>query len=173
MALTARERKRRQVERERAELRETPDSTYPFLKTPFFEHIEDDGNWSNVDMCFDLIGVHPPMFEDDRGPKDHVAPDVFDEDTLDAQFGIYSGSIGRAEIMVGILLDAAANMAFVINRYKQEELRRRLAEIEEGEFADPASRKKAFEDAVRIQKMLEALQRETRRSLPQWEVKGI
>lgn len=173
MALSAKERKRRQMERQREQLEEMSDSTYPFLRKPFYKYLEEEPEWTNVDMCFDLLGINAPMIEDDRGPKDFASPGVFDEDTLEEQFGRYPGSIGRAEMMIGILLDAVANMAFVVNTYKKEELRRRLAEIEEGEFADPASRKQALDDAVRIRKMLEVLEKQTRRTLHQWEVKGI
>ena len=144
MALSAKERKRRQMERQREQLEEMSDSTYPFLRQPFCNYLEEEPEWTNVDMCFDLLGINAPMIEDDRGPKEFAAPGVFDEETLEAQFGRYPGSIGRAEMMIGILLDAVANMAFVVNTYKKEELRKRLAEIEEGDFADPASRKQAL-----------------------------
>ena len=133
MALTAKERKQKQLAREQEELRKLPDSTYDFLETPFYVAAEDNPNWSNVSLSFELMGLEPPEFEDDRGPADFAHEHCFatDEDRADAFEG-YCGSIGRAEAMVDFLLDASIELASVINTYKKQALRDHRQQIENG-----------------------------------------
>jgi len=90
MALTAKERKQKQLEREHEQLRKLPDSTYEFLDTPFYPFTEESPNWSNIDLLFDLMGLEPPMFEDDRGPEAFASDVCFstDEDREDTFRGV-------------------------------------------------------------------------------------
>jgi hypothetical protein len=172
MALSAKERKQAQLERERQAMASKTDATYPFLKEPFFKHLEHDGNWSSVQLCFELMGMDPPVFEDDKGPAD-VAHDVCfstDEEKIEA-FQNSEKSIGRAEVMVEMLLDAAVELSSIINTYKQEALRKRLAELEQSDLSDPAQRRKALEDAAEIAKLQAELQKNVRRTFPVWRLK--
>lgn len=172
MALSAKERKQAQLERERQALARKTDATYPYLKTPFFKDIEDDGNWSSVEMCFDLMGIDPPMFEDDRGPEHFANPACFssDEDQAEA-FQCSKNSIGRAEVMVDMLLDAAMELSHIINRYKQDELRKRRDELEKSDLSEPNRRGAALEAAAEIAKLQDELQKNVRRTFPVWRVK--
>ncbi|HAC48282.1 hypothetical protein A3753_14790 [Sulfitobacter sp. HI0082] len=174
MALTAKERKQKQLAREQEELRKLPDSTYDFLETPFYVAAEDNPNWSNVSLSFELMGLEPPEFEDDRGPADFAHEHCFatDEDRADAFEG-YCGSIGRAEAMVDFLLDASIELASVINTYKKQALRDHRQQIENADLSDPDTRHKALETIARLTRIEDALDKNVRRTLPQWKVKGL
>lgn len=174
MALTAKERKQKQLEREQEQLRVQPDSTYEFLDTPFHQFVEESPNWSSIDLLFDLMGLEPPTFEDDRGPDAFAADDCFstDEDRNDTFRG-YAGSIGRAELMVDFLQDAAIELASEINRYKKRALKARRAEIEAADLSDPEKRREALDAITRISRIEEVLDKNVRRTLTQWKVKGI
>lgn len=174
MALSAKERKQAQIERERALLAKKPDATYPYLRVPFFERLDADANWSSVEMCFDLLGIDPPIFEDDRGPEDFANDACFstDEDKVDA-FQSSKGSVGRAEVMVDLLLDVAIELSGIINNYKREELRERREELAGADLSDPDARVKALETAAEIAKLEELLQKNVRRTFPVWRVKHL
>lgn len=166
MAMTPLERKQNQLKREEAERKKLEDATYPYLQTPFFEYLYDDANWSSVEMNFDLMGLPPPQFDDDSGPASH-------SDQIDPEsYRGYAGSIGRAEVMVDQLLDAAAELASIINKYKVEEIDARIAELERADLADQASRSAALADVVRLTRLRERLSKRTRRTLEEWSIKG-
>ena len=149
-----------------------PDSTYPYLKVPFHTHTENDGNWSDFQFVLDLAGIEVPAFDDDRGPEHFASDACFGSNQDRAEiFVSRKGSIGRAEVMAGCLLDAANILADVINSYKRQQLESTLAEIEKRDMSDPETRKEALAEAVHITKLLEELQKTVRRSLPMWEVK--
>jgi hypothetical protein len=167
MAMTALERKQKQLEREAAERRRTEDASYLFLKTPFFKYLENDPNWSSVEMNFDTMGLPAPDYTDDTGPasySDQIEADVYTG---------FAGSIGRAEIMVEQLLDAASELASIINRYKISEIQARLTELELEDTSDPAKRRAIMDTAVRLDKLKEHLERSVRRSLREWSLKGL
>lgn len=172
MALSAKERKQAQLARQRQAQARKVDATYPYLKTPFFQRLENDGNWSSVELCFDLLGIDPPVFEDDRGPEDFASEACFstDEDRVEA-FQSSEKSIGRAEVMVDMLLDAAMELSHIINRYKQDELRKRRDELEGSDLSEPNRRGDALEAAAEIAKLQEELQKNVRRTFPVWRVK--
>ncbi|KIN71150.1 hypothetical protein [Sulfitobacter guttiformis] len=174
MALTAKERKQNQLAREQEELRKQPDSTFEFLDTPFYQAVEDGMSLSDVELMFDLMGLEPPVFEDDRGPTAFASDVCFltDEDRDEAYQG-YAGSIGRAEVMVDHLMDAAIELAGVIKHYKKHALKKKRAEIEAADLSDPDKRREALHTITRIARIEEALDKNVRRTLPQWMVKGI
>lgn len=174
MALSAKERKQKQLEKERQELARQMDATYPYLKTPFFKRLENDGNWSSVELSFDLMGIDPPVFEDDRGPAEFAADECFstDEDRIEA-FQCSEKSVGRAEVMVDMLLDAAMELSSIINRFKQGELQKRREELEQSDLSDPERRSKALQDAAEIARLQDELQKNVRRTFPTWRVKVL
>lgn len=174
MALSAKERKQAQLKRERDALIRKTDATYPYLKVPFFKSLENNGNWSSVEMCFDLLGIDPPVFDDDRGPEDYANDACFstDEDRVEA-FQNSEKSIGRAEVMVDMLLDAAMELSHIINRYKQDELRKRREELEKSDLSEPNRRGEALEASAEIAKLQDELQKNVRRTFPTWRVKFL
>lgn len=174
MAMSAAERKQRQLERERQALLPLSDSSYRYLATPFCEHLQDDPNWSDVELAFDLMGYAPPDYSDDLGPE-HFANDVAfgsDEDRVEAFKGSEK-SIGRAEVMVDLLFDAAMELARIVNLYKIKELQKRLKELENAELSDPESRKAALQQSAHINRILEELSKSQRFTAPKWRIKGI
>ncbi|PQO24829.1 hypothetical protein C2I36_00425 [Rhodobacteraceae bacterium WD3A24] len=174
MALSARDRKRRQLEREAEEKKRLPDSTYPYLGTSFHEYLSDDPQWNDVEFLIALTGMEPPVFEDDRGPKEFADEECFaDEESLDEAFKGSEGSIGRAECMVGFLLDASIELARIINTYKKQELQKRLDEINARDLSDPEERRRTLDEAVHIARLQEELDKNVRRTIPQWSLKGV
>lgn len=172
MAMTPTERKRKQVERERAYLRALPDSTYPFLKTPFHRWASGT-DWDNAEHDINAAGMDMPVLTDEKGPrsKDGEVEAGASDDWH--PYAGYEGSIGQAESMVDYLLDALSQMTTAINIYKMEELSDRIAELEQADLSDPEAKKQALADIVRLTKMKEHLSKSVRVSLPQWKVKGI
>ena len=172
MAMTAAERKRKQVERERAEQRRTPDSSYPYLKTPFYRWAPGT-DWDGAAHDINAAGMDMPVLTNDAGPKS-VDGTVEQGATADWHpFAGYAGSIGQAESMVDYLLDALSQMTVAINTYKIEEISERIAELDQSDLSDPDARKQALTDIVRLTKMKEHLGKSVRVSLPQWKIKGI
>jgi len=174
MALSAKERKQKQLAREQEALRISKDRTYPYLPTPFYKHLENNGNWSSVTLCFDLMGIDPPEFLDDRGPAEFADDACFSTDKdRDEAFQSSEKSIGRAEVMVDLLFDAGMELALIINKFKKAELQNRRAELEDVDMSDPGNRKEALETAATIAKLLEELEKNVRRTVPQWRVKTL
>ncbi|UMA64398.1 hypothetical protein LVO79_15500 [Roseivivax marinus] len=174
MAMSARERKQAQREAERIEMSRLPDSTYDYLRQPFHQWINDDPNFSSVELPLELAGFEPPVFDDDEGPASYANETALDPDlSPEETFPGYSGSIGRAEVMVDCLLDAALELAQIINRYKLDELSARRREIERSDLPDAATRKLAFDEMARIAKIEAELSKNIRRTIPQWKVKGV
>ncbi len=172
MALSAKKRKQKQIERERQTLARQKDATYRFLKTPFYKHLENDGNWSSVELCFDLLGIEPPIFEDDRGPADFASRECFstDEDRIEA-FQSSEKSIGRAEVMVDVLLDAAMELSGIINTYKTHELQKRRDELERSDLSEPARRSEALATSAELARLQNELDKNVRRTFKTWRVK--
>lgn len=172
MAMTPAERKQKQMERDRAALREQPDSTYPFLTTPFYQWIEGT-DWEAAEHDINAAGMNLPLLADDNGPKS-VDGEVERGASEDWHpYAGYQGSIGRAESMVDYMLSALSQMTAAINNYKAEQIAARISELERSDLSDPAAAKQALADIVRLTKMQEQLEKTVRISLPQWKIKGI
>lgn len=176
MALSAAERKRNQIERQREQERLLPDGTYPFLKEPFYAWLDRTGaggDWEAAMFHLDAAALPRPDFVDDRGPYSIDGEvELLKDDNYDP-YAVFEGSIGRAESMVDNLIATASGMAMVINQYKQEELKKRIAEIEQSDLSNPEVRKQALADIVRLKTMMDRLQdKMVRVSLYQWKIKG-
>lgn len=173
MAMTAAERKRLQRERdkkrEEEERHELEDSTYPFLKVPFGEWWKYESSFQkgDFDLPLELAGIQPPNFSDERDPKEFVINDATD---LDDPFPGAKGAVGRAEVMIDCLLDAARELATVLNSYKRSEIEARLAELENSNADDAAL---IIKEAVQLNKILDQLKKRVRQDFPQWKVTGV
>ena len=75
--------------------------------------------------------------------------------------------------MVDFLLDASIELASVINTYKKQALRDHRQQIENADLSDPDTRHKALETIARLTRIEDALDKNVRRTLPQWKVKGL
>jgi hypothetical protein len=121
-------------------------------------------HWNDVTIYLEWIGVEQV--------PDYTADGDTDPDWSEETDGPYRGALGRAERMVGYYLDAADTLAHWINRYKQDEINARINELEQVDFSDPAAKKQALADIVRLTKYRDQLQKHVRWSLPQWEIKS-
>lgn len=164
MALTPAEKQRRYRERIKNKQRLAADPSDDFTKVPFNEYLPEDGNWREVLTYLEWAGINPdaaPDFETDTDP-----------DCQEDDDGPNRGSIGRAERMVESLIDAAGEMASIINRYKRKEIADRIHDIETSDLSAPDTRKQALADIVRLKKILDQLDKQVRWTFPQWKVTG-
>jgi hypothetical protein len=172
MALTSSERVKLWRERQKAERLAALQSALTDIqaevfKKPFFE-TDFDGDF---DLPLSLAGIIAPTFDDDRGPKDFVLNGA--TDGVEGAFASVSrGSLGRAEVTIGSLIDSAVELARHVNRYKRSEIEARIAEIEARDLSDPETKKAAFKDMTRLNKMLDQLDKQVRWTFPQWKVTG-
>lgn len=173
MALTAKERKQRQLARDHQARRQLPDSTYPFLSQPYHVWVQDDPNDSEFLIPWELMGLEAPTFEDDRGPAEYSTHEFYDQEDHDELFGSFKGSVGRAELMAELLIEAGQALARSVNAYKRQELQKRFADLEAEDLSDPERRKAALAEGARITRLLDELKKNVRSTVPQWIVKGI
>ncbi|RWN01056.1 MAG: hypothetical protein EOR86_04170 [Mesorhizobium sp.] len=163
MALSNAERQRRHYERRKAAAKVTSDATEltrPFLGRPYCAFVGSDSDWDQVEIPLRLAGIEPPRFDDDRGPV--FAPGL---EGLELPTHL-TDSVGRAELMVECLLDAASALAASINRYKRAEITEALSNIRRA-----AGNAAALTDADQLEHLLERLNKRVRWSLPEWKVK--
>ena len=149
----------------------SPNQDTNLFRRPFFEAIDDSGNASNVDISLDLAGIAPVEFLDDSGPRSFTGQ--IEQGAVENGEEPYQGaknSLTRAEIMVGCLIDAAAELAGIINSYKRKEITLRIAEIESSDLADLVERKAALAQIVRLNKVMEQLDRQVRWTFKQWKI---
>lgn len=180
MALSNAERQRlhyqRQKDKKKDDLKQ-PDSVdlrIP-IDTPFYEWFEGQaGGFSDFARCFDTAGMEAPDIEDDSNPRSlsGQVEQSFEGEPERSPYARGGGSLARAEIMVGCLIDAASELARIINEYKRTQISHKLEEIEKADLSDPGVRKDALAEVVRLQKMLEHLDKQVRWSFPQWKLAG-
>ncbi len=178
MALSNAEKVRRYRERQRAKRQEelkqpTPPSAV--FQTPFFEFFtESEQCGSQYSQSLELAGIEPLPFDDDSGPEVTTLDDLRDpheDDGMSNPFGGAKGSsLGKAEVLIGCLLDAAADLASWVNAYKTEEIKARIAEIEAAELTDVDAKREAFGQVTELNRMLADLEKEFRWSLPIWKI---
>ena len=160
-------RERQRVERDNAIRLALDNLQADIFKRPFFETGVDSG----FDLPLALAGIDAPTFDDDRGPEDFVLNGA--TEGVESPFAMVSrGSLGRAELIIACLTDAAMELAAAVNEYKRSEIKARMAEIEERDLSDLENKKAAFNEIARLNKMLDQLTKQVRWTFPQWEVKG-
>jgi hypothetical protein len=173
MALSATERKRKQLERDREYLRKLPESTYPFLAKPYDAWLESEGDTSDINVPWELMGFESPSFDDNKGPEQYSIHPFGHQEDMDEIFAGYEGSVGRAEFMVIQLICAAEALSISINQYKRNQLAERLDSLEAEDLSDPDRRKTAFAESALIARLQDELQKNVRYTFPQWIVKGV
>jgi hypothetical protein len=179
MAMTNAEKVRAYRERQKAAKKaelhqEDATGANKLMRTPFFEAYQRNGNAMNVELALDTAGIELPTFDDDSGPKS-VSGEVegmFESDPDQSPYAKGGGSLARAEIMVGCLIDAASELAGIINTHKRDEIAARIAELEQSDLSDPVTKKKALTDMVRLRKILDQLNKQVRWTFPQWKAQG-
>lgn len=162
MALSNAEKVRRYRERQKKKAADRNAAADEYLKTPFSEWM-DDNRWSELQTYLEWAGVAEP-------PDYAAAKDTDPEwEPID---GTNRKSIGRAERIVACLLDGAQLMASFINRYKLEEIERRILEIERSDLSDPTTKAQALKDIAVLSRFRDELTKEARWRLPQWRLTG-
>lgn len=137
------------------------------FQTPFHEF--DSLIGSDADLSLALAGIQIPFLEDDRGPLEFVINEA--TAGVEEPFpGTPDNSLGRAEVILGCLISAAVEIAHSINTYKRMEIEARAKEIEETDLSEPQKRKAALAELVRLNKMLDRLDKQVRWSFQQWKV---
>ncbi|OOY31276.1 hypothetical protein [Thioclava sp. F36-6] len=173
MAMSAAERKRLQVERQRARARQSFDLVQPISKPPLGEWLESNAQeelWQHLVMCYDGMNRQTPDFTQDTDPVS--ASGAFEFPTTPEGAPSYTGALGRAELEVELLLEAAKTLAKLINRYKREAISTRLSKIEKQDLADPDKRSDGLQEAVVLSKAMDKLDRSVRTDVPQWQLRG-
>jgi outer membrane murein-binding lipoprotein Lpp len=169
MALTNAERQKRYQERKRERLQRAPDITRPYLKEPFFEFMPET-SWEEFELPLGLVGIKIERFTDDTGARDTA--EKFDEwGAGEGKYDRYTGSVGRAELMIDCLLDSALILAGCVNQYKKQELDRAIDQLGNDVAASPKDRKRAVAELVRLSNMRDRLDKSVRWEVPQYELK--
>lgn len=146
-------------------------ATFDDFRTPFFEFFNERS--SSLGECLAIGGMFAPEFGDDTGPRSHGKNDVFSSVDADAaELAESVRSLGRAELVIDALLDAANELASQVKAYKQTEIKARLAEIEASDLSDTETKKAALKVSARLNKMLDQLDKQVRYTFPQWKVTG-
>lgn len=181
MAKSPAQRTREFRDRQRQALQGVVDATQRIQRDPFFKFYNDHGDKISVDIAMNTAGLPDLVFKDDNGPKSHDGE--IERHYPDAYEG-RERSIGRAEVVIGCLLDAAAELARIVNAYKREAIQReedRLGELT-GE-ATPEERKKILAELVKLNRLMDRLaevdeagkvvrERTIRRDISVYELKG-
>lgn len=138
------------------------------FRTPFSEWAQHDIRIADLFQYSSIAGFELPPFDDERDLKEFVLDrdahgdlDLFEES---------KGALARAESTIGVLQDVALLLAEAVNLYKRQEIEARLAELESSDTTDRAT---AMSEAVKLNKILDQLDKQVRRSFPQWKVTGV
>lgn len=172
MAMSAAERKRLQVAREKEQARKQMDLVLSLPRPEFgawLAHNADE-ELQHLEVCFDGMNREAPDFTQDADPVSLTDDFVFPTDEEGQP--TYRGALGRAELEVELLLEAAKTLAKMINAYKRGVITQRLAAIEAEDLSDPLIRSRSLAEVVTLTKALERLEKSVRTDVPQWQLRG-
>jgi len=160
-----RDRQKKQREEAKGQMRRELGTTF---QTPFADWFERNGNTSDFQFVLLMAGIEPPEFTDDRGPEDFVIDEAMPSG--DDPFSGRARSLGRAQVMVGCLLDAASTLAGITNSYLKAEITERIITLEKSEMTDPKKRRSSLDEIIRLSKMRDRLEKQVHWPIPRWEV---
>ncbi len=162
MALSGRERLKLHRERKKKADKLASDPTDALDRGSFAEFFNAHWQQGFIAETLGSVGTHV-AFTDDTDPE-------WDQDW--EKGGLTNrGSIGRAERMAEALLDSALAVAEIVRDYKRQNIDSAIAKIEASDLSDPAVRKQALAEIVRLTKMREQLDKTFRRDFPQLRVR--
>jgi hypothetical protein len=150
-----REQRKRERERKLAEL----DSATPDLRTPFFEYFQKHGG-VNLSWYHGVLGDEWFVFDDDSGIKPGDDDALIAEDLNNA-----ATSLAKAELLIGLFIDAATDLATVVSAYKRAEIEARLLEAEKVTPVDG-------DEIARLKTTRHQLSKQVRWAFPQWKASG-
>ncbi|MGV8832750.1 MAG: hypothetical protein ACOH2N_12310 [Devosia sp.] len=171
MALTPAEKQKAYRKRQKDARKKAPDQSTAFIKLPFHEYVARHG--LGMEENLDAAGIHISGSLEDAV---QVFETEADWDSFDTPGIDIKTSLGRATIMVGSLLDAATELAGVINDFK-------LAEVDtaiENAFTasaglrrdDVEGLKASYAEIDRLKAIQTQLRKQVRRMIPATQVKG-
>lgn len=136
----------------------------------WLEQNDQDGAVQHLHICYDGMNRMPPDFTEETDPTSKTGAFVFP--TSEDGAPSYCGSLGRAELEVELLIEAAKTLAQLLNDYKRTVIRDRIEQIETLELDDVTSRGALLSEIVMLNKALERLDRSVRADIPQWQLRG-
>ncbi|MDQ0455158.1 hypothetical protein [Rhizobium paknamense] len=151
--------KREQRKRERERRLTERDAAVPDLRTPFFEYFEKHGG-IDLNWYASVMGAEWFNFEDDSGIKPDNVDALAREDVENA-----ATSLAKAELLIGLFINAATDLASVVSAYKRSEIEARLLEAQR---SSPVNR----DEVIRLKNLRYRLNRQVRWAFPQWRASG-
>ena len=178
MPLSNAEKVRRYRERQKAKKQEElkqPTPPSDVFRKPFFEFFPPNHQRGSAYVeSLELAGMEALLFEDDSGPEKSTLDEIIGDDGQDDAenfFGQYAGSsLGKAEVLIGCMLDSVFDLASEVNNYKKSEIKARISEIEASDLSDPEARRAAFAKVAELNRLLGELDKTIRLTMPQWKV---
>lgn len=161
--------RQRQKEKRAKEFKQAEDLHW-YVKGDFENFLcTEDRNGGDYPIALEMLGFEYQPFTD--GSMPYEIPDYQLDPENPAEKGFFTG-IGRAEVSVVWLIEAAKALSASLNAFKLKEIDSRIKEIEAAELTDTAAKKQALKDIVRLNKMRDQLTKQVRITLPQWKVTG-
>jgi len=172
MAMSDLERQRRQLERERELAKQQLDIVQRIPRRTFQDFLDNDEgvDTAHLGLCYDGMNRLPPDLDNDHDPVSLTG----DFEFLKTESGdpVYSGALGRAELEVELLIEAALTLADIISKYKKKMIKERIADLEANAIPKDDQRAVALKEIIDLSKALERLNKTVRHSFPTWEVRG-
>lgn len=172
MAKSAAERKREQLQRERDRAKAMDDLTYGLPRAAFGAWLEEneDDRLTHLSICYDGMNRVPPSFDGETDPVSLTGN--FEFPTKEDGELSFRGALGRAELEVDLLVEAAKTLAAMINVYKRVAIESRIRQIEMNELDDRETRAERLMEIMLLNRALERLGKSVRAELPQWQLRG-
>lgn len=178
MALTPAEKQKRYRDRKKAHAEKAADLT-PVRPKAFATMIAEIDKWPADKRLTDdrsEIALALSFTNETLASVGFDVPDFGkDDDPEWREFGgwntPYRGSLGKAERMVGALVDSARSLAEIINAFKLREIEAAKTEIAARDLSTPEAKRQALADAARLDRIERRLRREVRHSFPAIDVK--
>ena len=115
------------------------------------------------------MGIEGPQFDDDSGPKSLEG--ILEYDDPEGQIFPKDGnSLDKAELMIGSLLDAEIYLTSTVHDYKRSEIEARIDEILAAASEHGTPDMQTIDRIVELKKLLDQLEKDVRRTFPQWRV---
>lgn len=153
------ERVRRMRERRKELLKTLPDQTQEYAQHGFAAFIGEDS--LIFEEPLDRLGVRIEGLHDEE----------FTYHSDSAQGTVSMPALNRATALVGVLIDAATELASLVNAFKLKELDRKIEEIRVSDMSDPEQRQALLDEMVRLAELRKKLDGEFRRPFRLIEVK--
>ncbi|NEU14443.1 hypothetical protein G3T14_20275 [Methylobacterium sp. BTF04] len=168
MAMTPSEKQRAYRARLKQAEKTSHDETADVIAGSFAAYVATDDEAHELDFLndtFDSVGLQFPDLSKDEDPD-------WREEWTRIGGLIERGSLGKAQRMVGALVDSADALARIINRFKVREIEAAITKAGTADMSDPAERSKAVAEMVRLESLKVRLLKEVRRSFPVTTLRG-